>query len=59
MCKKPIVTLRRFKCPECGQEMIAPRLHHGPTHIGHIKTMYCPICREYRDFVQHDTDRTK
>lgn len=58
MCKKPVVTLRRFKCPECGQEMTAPKTA-GMTHTGHIKTMYCPMCREYRDFVQHDSDRTK
>lgn len=59
MCKRPVVNLRRFRCPICGQEMVAPRLHHGPTHAGHIKTMYCPMCKADRDFIQTDTDRTK
>lgn len=38
--------------------MTAPKLH-GPTHTGHIKTMYCPMCREDRDFIQTDKDKTK
>ena len=59
MCKKRrFVTIRRFRCPWCGQEMIAPKMR-GPTHSGHVKTMYCPMCQTDRDFIQTDTDKMK
>lgn len=59
MCRKRrFVTLRRFRCPVCGQEMVASKLH-SPTFKGHIKTMYCPMCKEDRDFVQTEMDRTR
>lgn len=41
---------RRFRCPECGELMTAPKKRN--TAIGHIKTMWCWRCKEMRDFVQ-------
>lgn len=50
--------LRYFKCPVCGAILTAPR-RHGHTHPGHVKTMYCFVCRQERDFVQTDSERSK
>ena len=44
------VYLREFKCPDCGTFMRAAK--HRLTEKGHIKTMWCPMCKEERDFVQ-------
>jgi transcription elongation factor Elf1 len=49
--------IRRFKCPECGCEVTAPKM--SKTGNGHIKTMYCVICREKRDFVQIGVDKLR
>lgn len=37
-------------CPVCGQMMMIPR--RSKRADGHIKTMYCGICMETRDFVE-------
>ncbi len=44
------VFLRDFKCPECGTTMQMPK--RRLTGNGHIKTMWCPRCKQMRDFVQ-------
>lgn len=47
---------RWFKCPQCGQIMVAPKQnsHNGGTDLGHLKTMYCFICKKKQDFVLYD-----
>lgn len=42
---------RIFRCPECGA-LIPALKAKSPTQTGHIKTMYCYVCREERDFEQ-------
>lgn len=37
-------------CPVCGQMMMIPR--RNKRAVGHVKTMYCGICMETRDFVE-------
>ena len=39
-------------CPICGQRMIIPRKANRQRPEGHIKTMYCGIYRETRDFIE-------
>lgn len=41
---------RVFKCPVCGDKRIC--LKRRNTAVGHIKTMYCYVCKEDRDFIQ-------
>lgn len=53
--KKSTMYLRRFKCPECGAVVTAPKL--SKTKNGHVKTMYCSGCGMERDFVQFEIDR--
>ena len=48
--------LRYFKCPWCGAIATAPRTH-GNTHSGHVKTMWCYVCKCSRDFVQFDSEK--
>ena len=49
--------IRRFKCQDCGSEITAPKL--SKTGNGHIKTMYCPICKEQKDFIQIGIDKAR
>lgn len=49
--------LRTFHCPDCGQVLTASK--NKPTPVGHIKTMYCPVCRAERDFEQTELERVK
>lgn len=51
--KKRSVTERRFKCNECGAIITAFKSSAKRTKTGHIKTMYCPWCKEVKDFTQY------
>lgn len=50
--KQSPVTLHTFRCTTCGAVMTLPkklgRLHRS----GHVKTMYCYVCRRVRDFTE-------
>ena len=50
--------LRRFECPICGLKLSACK-KDGVTGKGHIKTMWCTVCKSERDFVQIDMDRAR
>lgn len=41
-------------CNVCGQRMQIPRRRHSIRPEGHIKTMYCGICGEIRDFTENN-----
>lgn len=43
---------RDFKCPICGFKTVAPKKRQ--TKTGHIKHMYCPICKDMSGFEQID-----
>lgn len=58
MIRKNQWRLRYFKCPECGTVTTAPKTD-GLSHVGHIKTMWCYVCKADRDHVQIDTDKTR
>lgn len=55
--KRRTVWLRYFRCPVCDAEMTASK--HTPTENGHIKTMWCGVCRAERDFIQIDKERMR
>ena len=57
MRKSTISYIRRFKCPVCGADATAPKLSR--TGNGHVKTMYCHVCKEQRNFVQVGLDRIR
>lgn len=47
---------RTFRCLACGCIRQAPKKRQ--TGIGHIKTMFCPVCKGIRDFEQiRDNER--
>lgn len=50
--------IRYFQCPVCHAVLTATK-HKGITGTGHIKTMYCYVCKRDRDFVQVDSDITR
>jgi transcription elongation factor Elf1 len=52
--KRRIVYIRWFGCPECGAVVTATKGQKTPA--GHIKTMYCPICKTDRRFMQVDIE---
>jgi len=58
MRKRRHFIVRRFRCPECGTELTATKMWFR-TGDGHVKTMYCYVCKEERDCIQIDIDRTK
>lgn len=51
--KKRNTTERRFKCNCCGAIMTAYKSSAKRTKDGHIKTMYCPWCKDVKDFTQY------
>ena len=44
---------RVFQCPVCGTKSPATKAK-GRTAPGHIKTMYCFVCRAVTDHIQID-----
>ena len=46
--------ISELKCPVCGQIMTVPRYKSAKREKGHIKTMFCPICKKKRQFRQLD-----
>lgn len=50
--------IRYFKCSSCGTIVTASK-YRNRTANGHIKTMYCYICREDKEFVQYDSQECK
>ena len=48
------VTERVFKCPCCDTKMTAYKKSSRRTSNGHIKHMFCYVCKEVKGFVQID-----
>jgi len=46
-------------CKECGLKMTIPRPRAKKRKEGHIKTMYCAVCKEERDFIENNYSRMK
>lgn len=45
------IQMRTFECPVCGTKLHATKTKFK-TKVGHIKTMYCYVCKDMRDCVQ-------
>ena len=45
-------TARYFKCPTCNYITIAYKRSSRLTKIGHLKNLWCPICKDEHNFVQ-------
>lgn len=43
-----------LECPICGLKMTIPRPRSRKRKEGHIKTMYCAMCKETRDFIENN-----
>lgn len=41
-------------CQVCGLKMTIPRPRSKKRKEGHIKTMYCAVCKEERDFIENN-----
>ena len=46
------MTERIFKCPKCNYRQIAYKKSSRLTKIGHLKNLWCPICKDEHNFVQ-------
>lgn len=44
-------------CTECGLVMTIPRPRSQRRKEGHIKTMYCAVCKDKRDFIENNYKR--
>lgn len=51
LSSKTRYVMRYFKCPVCNTVITASKTMKRMTSKEHIKTMYCPMCKERRDFV--------
>lgn len=49
---KRTVVYRDFKCPDCGYFRSATKRASKATGVGHLKHMYCPICKKDKNFIQ-------
>lgn len=52
------VSISKLVCPECKNIFPIPRMINSNREKGHIKTMWCPFCKNIRDMVEcraHDT----
>lgn len=58
MLRKSHWRVRYFKCPVCGTVVTATKTD-GPSHNGHVKTMYCYVCMRETDHVQFDSDKAR
>jgi RNase P subunit RPR2 len=56
--RKQSMTERRFKCGSCGAIIVAYKSSSRRTAEGHIKTMWCPWCKEVKDFTQYKYNLT-
>lgn len=45
------IQMRVFQCPECGAKVSATKTRFK-TKAGHVKTMYCYVCKKATDHVQ-------
>ena len=49
---KKNMTERIFKCPKCNYRQIAYKKSSRLTKVGHLKNLWCPICKDEHNFVQ-------
>lgn len=47
------IKLSTFVCSECGAELQLPRRHGQLRTKGHIKDIYCPVCKDERKFKEY------
>lgn len=45
-------TISDCYCSSCFNKMYIPRSMDKQKEKGHIKEMYCPFCKEKRDFIE-------
>lgn len=57
MAKRSSRVYSTLICKRCGLHMSIPRRNSQKRPEGHIKTMYCGICKSIQDFVE-DNMRT-
>lgn len=50
MKKHRYMKMSQFICIDCGAELSLPRLHCGQRKSGHVKDIYCPICKKDSKF---------
>lgn len=51
--KKGNTVLTYLECPECAFEYVISRKESNQKKAGHIKHMYCPVCRKKQGFIEH------
>ena len=54
MPKRRETVYRDFKCPVCGARITMPK-RKGRTHAGHIKHIWCYVCKQVQPFEQEGT----
>ena len=53
MARRKYKVTSLFVCPDCGTEIPLPRLHCAQRKKGHIKDLYCPVCKDIKEFREY------
>ena len=51
--KKSPISISYFVCPVCQNMIPLPRPRGNQRAKGHLKWIYCPYCRQKRNFIEH------
>lgn len=50
--RKRAFIISTFICPDCGKSVPLPRIYGRQKEHGHIKNIYCPFCKESKQFME-------
>ena len=50
--KKNKFLIHNFFCTKCGTKMPLPRMHNQMREGGHLKNIYCYVCKQENNFVE-------
>ena len=56
--KKKVMYYSTLHCKECNLLMVIPRPVSHKRPEGHIKTMYCAVCKKETDFIETYKEKT-
>lgn len=51
MKKRPYI-MSNFLCSECDLHLQIPRPKNKQRKVGHVKDMYCPVCKKETKFIE-------
>lgn len=56
--KKQVMVYSKLDCTECGTSLNVPRKRSKRREQGHIKDMWCPMCKKETKFIENKKDKS-